>query len=170
MKILISDIVEEGIDVEFEETINRDEIKLLLPVKATLRIEKVNDEVLVKGTLSTSIEMECSRCLKSFSEDRNVAMNVVFHPVEELRGEERHEIKLDELDMGFYRGDALDLYDLLKEQILLTIPMKPLCSEACRGMCQQCGADLNIAACACSEKKTDPRLDLLKKLLVDRKE
>jgi uncharacterized protein len=170
MKILISDIVEEGIDVEFEEAINRDELKLLLPLKASLHIEKVKDEVLVRGTLSTSLEMECSRCLKRFVEDRNVAMNVVFHPVEELRGEERHEIKLDELDMGFYQGDALDLHDLLKEQILLTIPMKPLCSEGCRGMCQQCGADLNITACTCAKKRTDPRLDLLKKLLVDRKE
>jgi uncharacterized protein len=170
MKILISDVVEEGIDVEFEETINKDELKLLLPVKASVHIEKVKEEVLVRGSLSTSLELECSRCLKNFVEDRNVAMNVVFHPVEELRGEEKHEIKRDELDMGFYRGDTLDLRDLLEEQILFTIPMKPLCSEGCKGICPQCGTDLNTASCTCREKRTDPRLDLLKKLLVDRKE
>jgi len=170
MKILVSDIVEEGIDVEFEETIDRDELRLLLPVKASLHIERVKDEVLVRGSLSTSLEMECSRCLKDFAEERNVAMNVVFHSLEELKGEEKHEIKRDELDMGFYRGDMLDLRDLLEEQILLTIPMKPLCSEGCRGICPQCGADLNTGSCTCGEKRTDQRLDLLKKLLVDRKE
>ena len=170
MKILISDIGDEGLDVEFEETIETGEVKLLSPAKASFHIDKVNEEILVKGDLSALLEMECSRCLKQFEEERDVKVNVVLHPLEELRGEEKHEIKDDELDMGFYRGDELDLKDLLREQILLTIPMKPLCSEGCRGICPWCGADMNIVNCTCEKKGPDQRLTVLKKLLDKGKE
>jgi len=170
MKILISDIGDEGLDVAFEETIETEEVKLLSPAKASFHIDKVNEEILVKGDLSALLEMECSRCLKHFEEARDVEVNVVFHPLEELQGEEKHEIKDDELDMGFYRGDILDLKDLLKEQILLTIPMKPLCSEGCRGICPRCGADMNIVSCTCEKKSLDPRLTVLRKLLDTGKE
>jgi len=170
MKILISDIGDEGLDVAFEETIETGEVKLLSPVKASFHIDKVNEEILVKGDLSALLEMECSRCLKQFEEERDVKVNVVFHPLEELRGEEKHEIKDDELDMGFYRGDELDLKDLLREQILLTVPMKPLCSEGCRGICPWCGADMNIVNCTCEKKGLDQRLTVLKKLLDKGKE
>jgi uncharacterized protein len=97
-------------------------------------------------------------------------INVVYHPVEELRGEEKHEVREDELDMGFYRDDELDIQDLVAEQILLNVPMKPLCSESCRGICPKCGTDMNVNPCRCEQKKTDPRLAVLKKLLEEGKE
>jgi uncharacterized protein len=165
MKIAVSEITDEGLDLAYEETVGSDSLPLLAPVRVALRIDKFGAEMLVKGELGTRVELQCSRCLKNFQRDLDVPVNVIYHPAEELRGEERHEIKDDELDMGFYEGDELDVGELIVEQILLNVPMKPLCTDACRGMCPKCGADLNLKACDCELKVVDPRLEVLKKLL-----
>ncbi len=170
MKIVLSEITEEGLDIDFEETFTAGPLRLLSPVRAKLRIDKVGSEVLARGELVSDIELQCSRCLASFSKDVSINVNVVYHPLEELTGEEKHEIKEDELDMGFYKGDELDIHDLVQEQIMLSVPMKPLCKETCRGLCPRCGADLNITRCSCEQREPDPRLAVLKKLLDDGKE
>ena len=169
MKVQVSDITDEGLDLEFQETV-KVSIPLLSPVKALLRLEKVGSEVLVRGEVATRMELQCSRCLRNFPKDMDMKIDVVYHPVEELRGEERHEVREDELDMGFYRDDELDIRDLVVEQILLNVPMKPLCSETCRGICPKCGADMNVNPCTCEQQETDPRLAVLKKLLEEGKE
>jgi len=165
MKIPVSDITDEGLDLAYEETVRSDSLSLLSPVSVALRVDKFGTEVLAKGEVRTRVELQCGRCLKNFQRDLDVAVNVVYHPAEELRGDERHEIKDDELDMGFYEGDELDVSELVIEQILLNVPMKPLCSEACKGICPKCGADLNVKACNCELRVADPRLGVLKKLL-----
>ncbi|MBM4129290.1 MAG: DUF177 domain-containing protein, partial [Nitrospira sp.] len=91
--------------------------------------------------------------------------DVVYHPVEELKAEEEHELRSEELDMGFYSGGGLDLLDLIKEQVMLNLPMKTLCAELCKGICPQCGADLNTGTCECEAKTIDPRLAVLKNLI-----
>lgn len=170
MKILLSDITEDGLDTEFNEAIETDVIRMLSPLKAKLRIGKVSSEILVNGSLSALVEMQCSRCLNNFTNKTDININVVYHPVEELKGVDRHEIKDDELDTGFYRDEQLDISELLKEQLILSLPMKPLCSESCRGICFRCGKNLNIDSCECRQEEPDPRLAKLKKLLDDRKE
>jgi uncharacterized protein len=163
MKIRIPDIPKEGLDLEIQETIDIETVST--PIRASIRIEKLGTEVLVKGDLKTELKFQCSRCLKDFYRDYAIPVNVVYHPVEELKEEEYHEVTNEELDTDFYRGEELDLLSLLKEQILLVMPMKPLCTELCRGICPVCGADLNVDTCACSLKKADPRFEGLKKLL-----
>ena len=70
----------------------------------------------------------------------------------------------DELDIGFYRNDELDLSGVVSEQVVLEIPMKPVCREGCRGLCPQCGADLNEANCGCDHTVSDPRFAALAEL------
>jgi uncharacterized protein len=69
----------------------------------------------------------------------------------------------------FYRDEQIDLNELLREQFYLTLPMKPLCSEDCKGICPQCGTNRNTAPCDCSPQWEDPRLAGLKTLLEKRK-
>ncbi|HWR58233.1 MAG TPA: DUF177 domain-containing protein [Thermodesulfovibrionales bacterium] len=170
MKIILSEITEEGLDLDFEETLNTAPLRLLSPVKARLRIDKVGSEVLARGELVSDIELQCSRCLSRFSGNIAVDVNVVYHPLEELAGEEKYEIKEDELDTGFYEGDELDIAGLIQEQIMLSVPMKPLCRDSCKGLCSRCGSDLNATTCSCEQKEPDPRLAVLKKLLDEGKE
>jgi uncharacterized protein len=70
----------------------------------------------------------------------------------------------DDLTTAFYSDDQIDLGELIAEQLQLAMPMKPLCSEGCKGLCAQCGTNLNAGACNCSQEWTDPRLAALKAL------
>lgn len=170
MKILLSDIPDEGLDLELEEAFGTGTFKLLSPARSRLRIDKVGPDVVVSGNITTIAELQCSRCLKSFSREIDVDVNVEYRPVEELKTDERHEIKEDELDLGFYKGNEIDIQEAIAEQIILSFPMKPLCSESCEGLCPKCGADLNLAPCACDVKDANPQFEALKKLLNNRKE
>jgi uncharacterized protein len=163
MKIIISEIPDDWLDAEFEETVSFDGVPS--PVRAKLKIQKVGTEVVVNGNITADIQLQCSRCLNDFKWDLSFPFEVVFHPVEQLEGEEHREIKAEELNMGFYSKDELDLTDLIKEQIMLNLPMKPLCSNLCKGICPQCGADLSAGDCGCTGQDIDSRLVGLKKFL-----
>lgn len=164
MKILITDIPDEGLYLDIEEKFGGEEVSLVSPVKAHLELTKAYSEIMVTGNVSAELELECSRCLKKYRRIMNEPVNVVYHPLAEI-GTDRHELKDDEMDMGFYQGEELDLQELIREQVMLNIQMKPLCDENCKGICSQCGTDLNAGTCSCEAKKVDSRLEILKKLL-----
>jgi len=168
MKILIPDIPKEGIDLNIQETVSSGDA--LSSVRGRLRVDKVGSEIIVAGNLNAEVELQCGRCLRKFRSDMHIPVEVVYHPVAELAGDDRHEITSEDLDLDFYEGDEMDIGWLLREQVALHIPMKPLCDELCRGLCAECGMDLNVTACTCSLKKPDPRFQELKKLLKKRKE
>ena len=77
--------------------------------------------------------------------------------------------RTDDLTTAFYRDGLLDIGELLREQFQLALPMKPLCSDACRGLCALCGTNLNRSECDCKPEWEDPRLAPLKSLLTDRR-
>ena len=83
---------------------------------------------------------------------------------------EEEEIAADDLTTAFYRDGVLDISELLREQFQLVLPMKPLCSDACRGLCALCGTNLNRSECDCKPEWEDPRLAALKSLLTRPKE
>ena len=164
MKLKIPDIPEEGLDLDIEESIDTDIV--LSPASARLRIDKAGAEVMVTGDLRAEIKLTCSRCLKEFNRNLTVPVNVVYHSIEELKDEAHlNEVRSEELDLDFYSGEEFDILDLIKEQIELNLPMKPLCEDACKGICPKCGTDLNIKSCTCSVKDIDPRFEALKKLI-----
>jgi uncharacterized protein len=164
MKIVITDIPDEGLTMDVEEKLALEEVSSGSPVKGTIQVTKSDREVIVTGKVTSVLDLQCSRCLKGFRRPLDIPVNVVYHPIEEI-AEERHELKDDEMDMGFYRGEEIDLQELVREQVLLNLQMKPLCDENCKGICPNCGADLNAAACRCKTQQIDPRLEVLKKLL-----
>ena len=169
MKIVIEDIPDEGLEVTIDEKISLEEVSLMSPIVGRLDLLKTGGELIVSGQLQADIGLQCSRCLKEFARRLDVPVNVVYHPVSEL-GAERHALNDDEMDTGFYEGGELDLQDLLTEQVLLNIQMKPLCDENCKGICPECGTDLNSGGCNCKREEVDPRLEVLKKYFEKRKE
>jgi uncharacterized protein len=169
MKIVIADIPDEGLHIDIEEKVDLEGISLMSPVTADLELNKMGKEIVVSGEVTTEVELQCSRCLKIFKRDLELPVEVVYHPLEEI-GVEGHGLRDDELDMGFYKGEELDLKELLREQLLLNIQMKPLCSEECKGLCPRCGTDLNMGQCDCEEEEVDPRLEVLRNFFEKRKE
>lgn len=170
MKILISEIPDEGIELEVDETVDIGEVTLKSPVKGALSIKKIDDEVLMEGTMEAVAELECSRCLKKYSTNVKLDISTTYRPLKDLDGEGIHEIKEDELDIGFYSDNELDILDVIREQIVLNMPIKLLCDDACKGICPKCGKHLNLGDCNCSKDEVDPRFEILKKIFPKGKE
>jgi len=95
------------------------------------------------------------------------AFDLDYRPQTANTGEGELEVDDDDLSTAYYEGDAIDLDQLIREQLYLALPMKPLCTETCRGLCPLCGINLNRSACACERTWDDPRLAVLKALKKD---
>lgn len=141
------------------------------PVELSLDVDKLGSGAFgVSGRAATRLAVECSRCVEPFEVPVDVAFSLRYVPHVENAGEGEREIGEDELTTAYYREGLLDLVDLLREQFVLALPMKPLCREDCRGLCPQCGTNLNRTQCECAPKWEDPRLAALKSLLSREKE
>ena len=114
MKIIVSEIPEEGIELDLKDDIQSDVVRIVSPVKSVLRLDKIEDEVIIKGALSADVELECSRCLNHFPTRISSQVNVVYHPVREIVKSEQHELKSAELDTVFYTDDLIETDDLLR--------------------------------------------------------
>ena len=141
------------------------------PVELSLDVEKLNGAAFgVSGRATTRLAVECSRCVEPYEVPVDLSFNLRYVPQAENTGEGEREIEEDDLTTAFYREGLLDLVDLLREQFVLALPMKPLCREDCRGLCAQCGTNLNRTQCECAPQWEDPRLAPLKSLLSPEKE
>ena len=148
-----------------------DEYRVAGPVEVSLDVQKLGDEAFsVAGRVKTRLEMDCSRCLEPFEVPVDATFDLRYVPQGANTGEGEVEVGEDDLTTAFYRDGMLDLIDLLREQFVLTLPMKPLCTPECRGLCPQCGANLNTTQCSCAPVWEDPRLAPLKSLLTPDKE
>ena len=145
--------------------------RVIAPVELSMDVEKAGGELFrVVGRAAARLELECGRCLERFDLPVEVSFDLRYVPDVHNTGEGEREIGEDDLTTAFYREGALDLTELLREQFQLALPMKPLCSAACRGLCPECGANLNRTECGCAPTWEDPRLAPLKGLLDRQKE
>ncbi len=134
------------------------------PVKLAFDLFKNNREFRLVGRVSTVLDLSCSRCLEPFTFAVDLPFDLLYLPHAENKGEGEVEIEDDDLGTAFYRDEVIDLGQLMKEQFYLAVPMKPLCREACRGLCPHCGTNLNEATCTCAAAWVDPRLEALRSL------
>jgi DUF177 domain-containing protein len=147
------------------------EYRVSAPVALTMDVAKAGEAVFsVTGEVRTRLELTCSRCLEPFDVPVDAAFELRYVPQAENIGEGEREIAEDDLITAYYRGGMLDIGDLLREQFQLALPMKPLCNDACQGLCPECGANLNRTECGCSPVWEDSRLAPLKNLLTRQKE
>ncbi|GMT46551.1 MAG: hypothetical protein IEMM0007_0117 [bacterium] len=166
MKIIVSGIEEHGIDLNFSERLSRNSLlESIGPVNAHLRIDRRGEEIRIEGNIQGRVALQCSRCLVNFRKELSLNINLLYHPAAEVANEETYEVSRDEINIGFYSNDELDITQVIREQLILNLPMKALCDETCKGLCPVCGADMNLQRCECRYESVDPRLKSLKKLL-----
>ncbi len=183
MRIDIEQIPEEGLTLEFEtpaktfpalsELTASGQCSLTAPVKTVLRARLFGDMVQVKGSVATTARLTCARCLKAFDASLASGFEVTYTP-RPSGGKEEHppgEIELAAGDMGliYFEGQQIDLADAIQEQVILALPIKALCSPACKGLCPGCGADLNKGGCGCGHRPSDSAFAALKKLKLGKK-
>ncbi len=164
MKIKVSDIPESGIEKELKFPLTLNEVGLTRGVDVVLRIRRFGKKVLVDGRTTCVADLVCSRCLKQISRPMDVGFNLEYIPYREYGEKDEHELTSKELDFSFYQDDEIDIGDLIREQIILAVPMKPLCEPDCKGICSKCGTNLNEMSCDCGSDEIDTRLAPLKKL------
>jgi uncharacterized protein len=120
-------------------------------------------QVRLTGRLTAPLECDCGRCLEPFPVPVDVPFDLLFLPASENRGEAEREVADDDLGVAYYREDAIDLAEVMREQFYLALPMKPLCRDDCRGLCPVCGLNRNRETCSCETAWVDPRMDALRK-------
>ena len=151
-----------SLELDFAEedlTIESDVCELERPVHVDLVLSLSAVLVRIRGRVSAAIKLTCCRCLKPILKSVDKEFNLEYSPdpLVENEGDE-FELDYDDLVVGFYRNDQLDLSAVVGEQIVLETPMNPICSESCQGLCDQCGVDLNEGECRCVRETIDPRL------------
>lgn len=122
-----------------------------------VHLERHGHDILVRGHLQGTLNLNCSRCLTRFSYPVASEFDLLLAPGPEHVTREEEELTPADLDRDFYTGETVNLESILREQVLLTLPLKPLCAETCKGLCPGCGADLNQETCQCpGEESTSP--------------
>jgi uncharacterized protein len=149
-------------DIDF----SRDNVRQAAPLNWNATAERAGTEIRINGALKTAVEMMCSRCLESAPQDINESFDLFFRQRDERMFDEDQEIELTEKDTqtAFFSGTQLAIGEILREQILLALPMKALCRVDCKGLCPKCGINLNSGTCSCPAEKFSPHMDTLLEL------
>ncbi|MCB1020247.1 MAG: DUF177 domain-containing protein [Acidobacteria bacterium] len=121
----------------------------------------------VGGRIEGKAENSCARCLEPIQHEVKGALDLYFYPMAEIATSEERAVTSDDVDIGFYEEPGLPLADAVREQVSLWLPVRELCREDCKGLCPQCGANLNEERCDCQEDFADSRWDALRKLKLD---
>jgi uncharacterized protein len=125
-------------------------------------------EIFFKGSLDGNLEGRCSRCLRGYAFPLNKEFDFVLSPDPSKTGRKVEELKREDLGLSYYSSAEINLAPLIQEQVLLALPTRPLCKENCRGLCGNCGANLNDEPCACINSTVDPRMAIFRTLKVGR--
>lgn len=168
MEILIDEIPEGGQEIKLTsplEDLDKSDEDVFVKEAITLKanVKRVGSKVVIQGVIRTLVQLECSRCLEKFLYHIDEPFTATFLPASERPSDSDLELESDDLDVSFYKGKSIDLSELVREQIFLAIPMDPLCRTNCRGLCPECGKNLNDGRCYCSNAKGDHRGSKAKK-------
>ena len=121
-------------------------------------------EVRIRGRFQVEVTSECDRCLGRARFPLDKSFDLFYRPAAEIAREEEVSIDEGEAEIGFYEGAGLELEDVIREQVLLALPMQRVCSEACQGICPVCGKNRNESACDCKQAAVDDRWAALRNL------
>jgi uncharacterized protein len=125
---------------------------------------QVVKDIRLTGDLATSLELPCARCLDPVVQDVKRSFELLYRPQGTDAGHEELSVTVAEAEIGYYKGNGLLLEDALREQVLLSVPLKVLCRENCKGLCPACGKNRNAEMCSCEQLVEDPRWAALKDL------
>jgi uncharacterized protein len=171
LPIRLSDIPAEGLSLAFECDPSLldplgEGVTLVEPVEVSLRITPQDDRHFIEGTVRGKVSVECDRCAVPVTLAVNAPCAVDAVPAPSGTDSAEHGgLGRGELDVTFVPGELLNLVDLVREQLLLQVPMRVLCREDCAGLCPRCRKNLNAGPCGCpATTDIDPRLEVLKKV------
>ena len=176
MRVRIDDITAEAKAVSFlqsESEINRrlshgpnHEFKAEGPIAVDLSYYRAGMDLFFEGRLSASMIAACARCAEEFKVPLTRSFRFVLAPRAAEDGSDGR-LRNEDLEFSLYDGEEIDLAPLVTEQLILGLPSRALCAEECRGLCPQCGTNLNVQRCDCETRAPDPRFAALRGLKIE---
>jgi uncharacterized protein len=118
-------------------------------------------DIRIRGSFSGKFQVPCARCVEPVEIPLAADYDLIFRPVEADSSGPERSITAQETEIGYYLKDSLVLEDVLREQVLLSLPVKTLCKPDCKGLCPRCGVNRNSQTCNCEEGPSDPRWQAL---------
>ncbi|MEJ2638621.1 MAG: DUF177 domain-containing protein [Desulfosarcinaceae bacterium] len=131
------------------------------PLNVDLRAFRNRDMVTVLGRLTTQVAMDCARCLTRHLQPLDFAVELSYlqggESAAQIEAASNQDLELDAREAGLIRfeGDILDLGEGIAEQVIMRLPIKPLCDPGCKGLCSRCGANLNRERCSCARDESE---------------
>lgn len=164
-----------------------EDFRIAAPVHLKAVLTKHGVRFALRGHLTTTLELACSRCLEPYAVPVDATLDLTFVPAPEApkpaveaatperkKKAPRHghddveldgtEIAADDIGLSEYSGEEIDLGQMMREQFYLALPMKPLCQPDCQGLCPVCGKNRNRETCSCESTWVDPRFEALRNL------
>jgi uncharacterized protein len=140
-------------------------------IQGDLTVTREFDNIRVVGRVSAPLALSCSRCLADYTSFVDTSFTIFFRKETAAAVASEDELELGEMDLlsSAYSGDEIDLTHEIEEQVAMEIPLKPLCDDDCKGLCHECGVDLNISGCSCSKEPASLTFSALKDFKVTRK-
>ncbi len=177
MKLRLEDITAEVKEITFaepEREVNRilaqgpvREYHVNAPIAVTLSYYRAGTDLFFAGQLHAQTVATCARCAEDFDSASDRSFRLVMAP-KSVGMETDPGLRADDLEFSLYDGDEIDLGPLVREQLLLALPTRPLCQDDCRGLCAYCGINLNRGKCECQAPTPDPRFAVLRSLKIVR--
>lgn len=181
LRPLLTEITVDGLSLVGEVTaeelgLTADDALLPGPVAVSLDLANIEGLVAVTGVLEGTIVRECVRCLKEYEDPLAFSVRAAF--IQEPKSAPRHPKRIDPRraraevteaepeedpdDQYHYQGNQLELAPMLREHVILSAPMQPICSDDCLGLCAQCGKNLNEGPCQCAEEPPIPTVRVVR--------
>ncbi len=137
------------------------------PLQFTLRLQRTGRMVEVDGRLQATVQLDCGRCLCRYRQEVDERFSFTFTPVlkEADAGQDDVELEADELGLVLYQDEVLELGPCLQEQAVMALPVAHVCSSDCRGLCPECGINLNEGSCDCSPRPFNNKFGALAGLM-----
>lgn len=153
-----------SVEIQPETIALEEEAAILIgPAKISGAIMKTDVRYKIDGKIGFQIEIDCTRCLQPISTKQELDFSAAYVSPEDYSNSVETELKEDDLEVAIFEDNKIDLAELAREQILLSLPTRFLCKEDCKGLCSKCGINKNIESCSCENKEIDPRWEVLKK-------
>jgi uncharacterized protein len=137
-------------------------VTLTQPVEVKGNVKLAGNEVFVSGHVETQVQLECDRCLKSVELPVSADFALEYISGSDYESSSAAALSEEELSVSVFDGESIDVDEIVKEQILLSVPARMLCCEDCKGICPECGIDRNTGECNCAPDEIDPRWAALK--------
>lgn len=142
-------------------------VRVTEPISVNGRVKSSGGDIQVSGRVETKVNVECDRCLKMIEMPVSAGFKLQYITGQDYESSHAAALTSDEMSLSVFDGEAIDIDEIVREQILLSVPDRALCDDNCRGICSICGTNLNTGSCDCTSSEVDPRWEALKKFKSD---